>query len=64
MPIYEYICQDCDSKYDKFIRSLLAKVELECPECGSPRAEKALSAFSTARSGGTVSSAAACGPVG
>ena len=65
MPIYEYICQDCDTKYDKFIRSLLAKIELECPQCGSARAEKALSAFSTnSSSRAAVSSTPACGPVG
>ena len=69
MPIYEYVCQDCDTKYEKFIRSLLAKVELECPECGSPDGEKALSAFSTVGSlkstaRGSVGSAPACGPVG
>ncbi len=70
MPIYEYVCQDCNKKYDKFIRSLTAKVELKCPKCGSPRGEKALSAFS-ARSAGSLSvggtagsSAAACGPAG
>lgn len=69
MPIFEYVCQDCNSKYEKFVRSRLAKVELECPECGSSRASKVFSAFSTGSSGGslgdrTVSTGPACGPVG
>jgi len=72
MPIYEYVCQDCDEKYEKLVRSLSAKVELTCPECGSHDAEKALSVFgavgsdstSSASAGGFGSSAAACGPIG
>lgn len=69
MPIYEYICQDCGEKYDKFVRSSLAKVELKCPNCGSSEAKKAFSVFGTRTSGGgaslaATSGAAACGPVG
>ena len=69
MPIYEYICQDCSEKYDKFVRSSLAKIELECPNCGSAQAKKAFSVFGVrGDSGGAslaaASSAAACGPIG
>jgi len=72
MPIYEYVCQDCDEKYEKLVRSLSAKVELTCPRCGSHKAEKALSVFGAVGSDSTSSSAsssfgssaAACGPIG
>ena len=69
MPIYEYVCQDCSTKYDKFVRSLTARVELKCPKCGSAHGEKALSAFSsrsagTPAFGGVANSAPACGPIG
>jgi putative FmdB family regulatory protein len=69
MPIYEYICQDCGEKYEKFVRSSLAKIELKCPSCGSAQAKKAFSVFGTRSSGsqslaGAASSAAACGPIG
>jgi putative FmdB family regulatory protein len=69
MPIYEYVCQDCGEKYEKFVRSSLAKVELKCPKCGSSDGKKALSVFGTRASGAMASfaassSAAACGPVG
>jgi len=72
MPIYEYVCQDCDEKYEKFVRSLSAKIELTCPKCGSHNAEKALSVFgavggsstSSGASSNFGSSAAACGPIG
>jgi putative FmdB family regulatory protein len=69
MPIYEYVCQDCGEKYDKFVRSSLAKVKLECPRCGSGQATKAFSVFGVRGSGSqslgsATSSAAACTPVG
>ena len=72
MPIYEYVCQDCGEKYEKFVRSLSAKVELICPECGSQHAEKAFSVFGAigsdskfnSSSSSYSASAAACGPVG
>jgi putative FmdB family regulatory protein len=70
MPTYEYVCQDCNEKYEKLVRSLNAKIELECPKCGSPHGEKALSMFGAlggttrSESAGSLASAAACGPVG
>jgi putative FmdB family regulatory protein len=72
MPIYEYVCQDCGEKYEKFVRSSTAKIELICPECGSQHVEKAFSVFGaigkSSKSGSSASnlssSAAACGPVG
>ncbi|MBN1994627.1 MAG: zinc ribbon domain-containing protein [Anaerolineae bacterium] len=73
MPIYEYICQDCGEKYEKLVRSLKAKVELTCPQCGSQHAKKVISVFGAAIGAGSGASsagskvsapAAACGPVG
>ncbi len=69
MPIYEYVCQDCGEKYDKFVRSSLAKIELKCPKCGSSQAEKAFSVFGMRGAGNgsslsAASSAAACSPFG
>jgi putative FmdB family regulatory protein len=68
MPIYEYVCQECGEKFEKLVRSSSGSVELVCPHCSSPRAEKALSLFGLTGSGsGARSSGApapACGPVG
>lgn len=71
MPIYEYVCQDCDKRYEKFIRSITAKVEPICPVCGSRHSEKVVSAFGSVRgslnsSGDSLiqSSGSDCGPVG
>jgi len=68
MPIYEYVCQDCGEKYEKFVRAGAGAVELVCPRCGSMRAEKAFSLFGLRGSGGeskaSPAPAPACGPVG
>jgi len=69
MPIYEYICQECGKRYEKFVRSSRAEVELRCPECGSTQAKKAFSVFGTRGSsrrtaGATVPASTACSPVG
>lgn len=72
MPIYEYVCQDCGEKYEKFVRSSTAKIKLVCPSCGSERGEKAFSVFgaigggskSAGSTGGYSSAAASCGPIG
>jgi putative FmdB family regulatory protein len=69
MPIYEYICQDCGKRYDKFVRASTSKIALKCPKCGSDQGKKAFSAFSTPgssglSSSGSFSNAPACGPVG
>ncbi|UCC87082.1 MAG: zinc ribbon domain-containing protein [Anaerolineales bacterium] len=69
MPIYEYVCQECGERYEKFVRSSLAKVELKCPKCGSTQATKAFSVFGVQGGGSqsfqtAASSAAASGPIG
>ena len=33
MPIYEYKCQDCGTKFEKLVRRSEGP-ELECPSCG------------------------------
>jgi putative FmdB family regulatory protein len=64
MPIYEYHCEDCGATFDKFVRSISAPVEVECPECRSQRCKKHFSTFGTAGSGSGSLSAAACAPSG
>ncbi len=40
MPIYEYICGDCNHPFEALVRS---DEQPECPECGSGRLNKQLS---------------------
>lgn len=45
MPIYEYRCQKCGERFEKFVRSSSAQQTVECPRCGSKEVEKAISLF-------------------
>lgn len=35
MPIYEYVCEDCGTKYEKVV--LNKAQEIACPKCESPK---------------------------
>lgn len=64
MPIYEYHCEECGTTFDKLVRSMSATVEVECPECHSPRCKKHFSTFGTSTSGGGSYAASSCAPSG
>jgi putative FmdB family regulatory protein len=53
MPIFEYVCRDCGTKFEKIVTS--QGEEVACKECASHRVDQQLSAFA-------VSGAAASGP--
>ncbi len=53
MPLFEYKCQDCGTKFEKIVTASSAAVV--CKQCESPRVEKLLSVFAVlapARSAG------------
>ena len=54
MPIYEYVCDDCATRYEKLVRS--NGEAIACPKCGSKEATLQFSTFSTATSGKDSSS--------
>ena len=67
MPIYEYACADCGTKFEKFVRTTDAQAEIYCPKCGSAKTEKAFSSFCCGSSGskqGSAPAASSCGPTG
>jgi putative FmdB family regulatory protein len=55
MPIYEYTCQDCNSQFERFVRSMTANVEIKCPECGGTHVKKDWSLFGTGATAGLAS---------
>jgi putative FmdB family regulatory protein len=55
MPIYEYLCQDCGSKFEKLVRRSGDASELECPSCGQKHLRQELSTFAAHANGGTKS---------
>lgn len=66
MPIFEYRCKRCNSKFETLVR---ASETVECPSCRSTSLEKQLSAFAVGAPGLTTSPAstaevAACGMCG
>ncbi len=62
MPIYEFICQDCEKRYERLVRS---GGSAPCPHCNSENVRKLMSGFAfrskaadgsvTASSGGKCS---------
>ena len=57
MPIYEYLCQDCGTKFEKLVRRTAEASDLECPSCGEKHLQQELSTFAAhASSGGAKSS--------
>lgn len=56
MPLIEYTCLDCGSRFEK-LQKADAAGQTECPMCGSANVKRELSTFSSA---GSSSSAAGC----
>ena len=49
MPIYEYLCQDCGTKFEKLVRRA-DSAETACPSCGQKHLKQEYSTFA-ARAG-------------
>ncbi len=45
MPIYSYICKDCNSKFDLLIGVTDKDEQRICKKCGSKNIEKTIAAF-------------------
>lgn len=67
MPIYEYTCRQCNTKFEQFVRSMTNEEKLDCPKCGSPKTARALSVFAVGAEGAKSSAssdAPMCGRCG
>lgn len=64
MPIYEYSCQDCGSRFEKLVRRTSDAAELACPSCGERRLRQELSVFAAPSNGGTKAAEAPMCPRG
>ncbi|MGM0441402.1 MAG: FmdB family zinc ribbon protein [Elusimicrobiota bacterium] len=51
MPIYEYRCKNCGSRFEKLIGVTEDSSKITCPDCSNAEVEKLLSTFN---SGGSV----------
>jgi len=54
MPIYEYICDDCKSQFEKIV--INRQQQISCPKCSSKKTTIQLSVFSSAVAGGSSKS--------
>jgi putative FmdB family regulatory protein len=52
MPIYEYVCDSCNERFEKIVFN--KQQEIACPKCGGKKATIQLSVFATA--GGSAGS--------
>ena len=46
MPIFEYLCDDCGTKFEKLVRNR-ASTDVLCPSCGESHVTTQLSTFAT-----------------
>lgn len=65
MPLFEFVCSNCDRPFEELVRNSGVVSEVTCPNCGSPQVKKKLSTFASRGAGssfsfGSSSSAAAC----
>ena len=64
MPIYEYICKKCDEMFAVYQSINDGEKNTKCPECGSNKVKKIISAFSACSIGGGDSSSGSAGGFG
>ena len=63
MPIFEYICQDCQHEFETLV---FGRDKAKCPKCQSQKLSPQLSVFAMSAKSGTSTSApaGACGSCG
>ena len=66
MPIYEYVCNDCDQEFEKLVPFSQTEKAPICPQCQSENTKKKVSVFASAASQttGGFSGASSCGSSG
>ena len=47
MPVYEYKCSECNTKFEILHRSTSVKDVVQCPACNSINSKKLFSSFSS-----------------
>jgi putative FmdB family regulatory protein len=60
MPIFEYRCSDCSSKFELLTTNKISE-QVTCPECNSSKTKKLFSAFSAQVSASVSASSCASG---
>ena len=45
MPVYEYRCRDCNTRFDTLVKSAGAATEVSCEHCASSNVRRLVSSF-------------------
>jgi putative FmdB family regulatory protein len=56
MPIFEFICAECEQPFEDLVRSAASTDEVICPSCGSSQVKKQISTFASRIAGAGFSS--------
>jgi putative FmdB family regulatory protein len=62
MPIYEYCCDECNERFELFVRSSAQQDAPVCPACESSKVRKAVSLIGVCGLSGDKSNLDSCGP--
>jgi len=54
MPIYEYKCQNCDTKFELLQKLGATNEEVNCPKCGASEPIKQFSVFTSSTAGSSA----------
>ena len=54
MPIYEYVCSKCHSRFSILVRTVNGSIDTTCTRCGSAETSRAVSTFSYHKSQNTI----------
>jgi putative FmdB family regulatory protein len=52
MPLFEFVCNECDQPFEELVRSMSAIDYVTCPKCGSQKIAKKISTFASKITGG------------
>jgi putative FmdB family regulatory protein len=55
MPIYEFVCTECNKSFEDLVFSLSKLDEVVCPACGSSQVKKKMSTFASKPASGMSS---------
>jgi putative FmdB family regulatory protein len=47
MPLYEYVCKDCNTRFDALVRNLAAADSVTCESCSGRNVRRLISTFAT-----------------
>ncbi len=60
MPVFEYRCSECSTKFEVLHKSSASQDEVTCPSCHSAKNKKLLSSFSASVQGSSSKSQGGC----